>query len=108
MRVVDFEHPEDARENGWRPRDFEGATFVAFVNQGSVTFDKYDQLRLTLTIPGEYADAAADVHLAARLSIPLAVRMEPFKPYLHLKERQAREFKEFLSRVSDRAAKPLS
>ena len=87
VRVPDFEHP--IRVDDWHPDHFEAATFVAFVIPGSVAFDKNDQLRVTLTIPSEYADGASDVHLAARIGVPLAVRMEPFDPYVHLIEEQA-------------------
>jgi hypothetical protein len=99
LKVADFEHPI-VRWRDWTPTEFEGATFVAFVDIASIRYDGSGQLTITLTVPAEHVEAARDVRWAAHRSVPRAVRMEPWKPYVERVEEDERELAEVFSRRS--------
>jgi hypothetical protein len=94
-KAPDFVHPAEVDYLGPQPT-FEGACFVAFVDNASIKYNRSGQLAFTLVVQREHLnDQVRSVCLLAGNPIPLAVQMEVWEPYVREVAEAEEKLREF-------------
>jgi hypothetical protein len=89
-KVPDFEHPPPL-DGPIAPPDFEGACFVAYMDNSSVKYNRSGELAFTLVVPREHLnEGVRSVYLLAGNPLPVAVQMEVWNGVLEESEDQKR------------------
>jgi hypothetical protein len=99
-KAPDFVHPPQVDHSSPQPT-FDGACFVAFVDNASIKYNRSGQLAFTLVVPRDQLnDGVRSVCLLSAFPIPLAVQMEPWEVYtqeLAAAEERMRAYRETYS-----------
>jgi hypothetical protein len=81
-KTPDFVHPPDVEFLRPQP-PFEGACFVAYVDNTSIKYNRKGEMAFTLVVPRDHLnEGVRSVYLLAANPIPVAVQMETWEPYV--------------------------